>query len=100
SNIRLFSANLNGLLEKYDILFAKKESGNSEASLKVFMRIEGGDPLVLIDLKESILERDVDMATIKAEIYSNYIELLDVSGKLSEQPLKNYISAGLEPLMP
>ena len=64
------------------------------------MRIEGGDPLVLLEMRESILERDVDLATVTSEIYSSYIELLDVSGKLSEQPLKNYISAGLEPLRP
>jgi hypothetical protein len=99
-NIRVFAGRLHSLLRQYEVVLANKKLGGIESSLKSYMRLEGADPLALLELKESILKRDISLANIQHEIFLNHIELLDVSGKLSETPLKNYISASLEPITP
>jgi len=99
-NIRVFAGRLHSLLRQYEVVLANKKLGGIESSLKSYMRLEGADPLALLELKESILKRDISLANIQHEIFLNHIELLDVSGKLSEPPLKNYFSASLEPITP
>jgi len=91
---------LKRLLKQYDVLTQKKQFSKAEASLKIYMQVEGVDPLILLSLKESMLKTEIAMEKIYNRIFTQYIDLLDVSGKLIERPLVNYLSSNLEPIGP
>ncbi|MGR3220494.1 MAG: hypothetical protein ACUZ8H_11875, partial [Candidatus Anammoxibacter sp.] len=95
-NLRILSGDMERLFKQYRVLIKRKETGSAESSLKRYIQLEGGDPLVLLVMRESILKNDIQLETIWYEIYTKYIELLDIVGKLSEMPLKNFISTSLE----
>ncbi|NJL60024.1 MAG: hypothetical protein HC887_10695 [Desulfobacteraceae bacterium] len=58
--------------------------------------MNGVSPLILLKLKESILRTDITIETITHHVYEKYIRLLDISGNLSDKPLKNYLSDTME----
>jgi len=94
------SGDIKRLLAQYAVLSEVKQQAGTETLLKLYMQIEGVSPLVLLEMKESVLKRDIALERIRYEIFTNYIDLLDITGKLSEKPLRNYISADLERITP
>ena len=90
------SGDLKKLLEQYDLLMEKKEAGNIEAAMERYMHLEGVRPIVLLEMRESILQRDVALEELWRDINTSYIDFLDKTGKLVEKPLRNYISPNLE----
>jgi hypothetical protein len=99
-NIETCSANITMLLKQHDVLSDKKKQASTELSIKAYAQIEGADPLALLKMKESIIKRDLSAVKISRGLFTNYIELLDVSGRLSHKPLKNYLSKNQELLLP
>jgi hypothetical protein len=97
-DVTFFLRDLERSMKQYDILLERKAASNAEPSLEVFKRIEGTNPLKLLKLKKSMLRTEVALTKMKRRILRKYINLLDVSGKLSEKPLRNHLSKGLEPL--
>jgi outer membrane protein TolC len=97
-DITFFLRDLERSIKQYDILLGRKAASNAESSLEIFKRIEGTNPLKLLKMKKSILKTEVAITKMKRRILRKYINLLDVSGKLSEKPLRNRLSTNLEPL--
>ena len=94
------SGDIKRLLKEYAVLTEIKQQTATDSLLKAYMQVEGISPLVLLEMKESILKRNIALEKIRNELFISYIELLDITGKLSEKPLKNYISADLEFITP
>ncbi len=92
----IFSRDINRLISQYKILQEKKEGSKSQSSLDIYRRMSGVSPLVLLKLKESILKTDIAIQRITHQIYEKYLNFLDISGKLSEKPLKNCLSDNSE----
>lgn len=95
---RITVQDLNRLMNQYNVLSLKKKSSKAESSLKTYMGVEGVDPLILLKLRESMLKTDIALEKINNRIYTKYIELLAVSGKLIEKPVINYLSGNTEPI--
>jgi hypothetical protein len=93
------SQELKGLLDQYAVLYGKRRSGMAGSSLEAYLGIEGFDPLALLEFKESILKTDIALEKINYQIYIKYIELLDISGKLIEKPIINYLSENNEEII-
>jgi hypothetical protein len=87
---------LDRLMNQHNVLSGKKKSSKVESSLKTYIGVEGVDPLILLKLRESMLKMDIALEKINNRIYTRYIELLDVSGKLIEKPVINYLSENTE----
>lgn len=87
---------LQRLIHQYHILADRKENGNSKISFKTYRNMEGMNPLNLLKIKESMIAGDIQLNNINYQILSRYIELIDVKGKLSRKPLKNYLSKTME----
>ena len=85
-------------MSQYQFLEARKNDVDAESSLKRYLEMEGVDPLILLSIRESILDNDIELLEIKFSILRNYIRVLDTSGELSRKPLKNYLSMKQEPL--
>ena len=97
-NMNTISNTLKRLLKQYEILNEKTGQGTAKTTLKRYMQLQGVDPLVLLEMKESILRQEMTFENICYEIYTQYIELLDLTGKLSNRPIINYISKEMGPL--
>ncbi len=97
-DITFFLRDLERSIKQYDILLGRKAASNAESSLEVFQRIEGTNPLKLLKMKKSMLKTEVAVTKMKRRILRKYVNLLDVSGKLFEKPLRNHLSTNLEPL--
>jgi len=97
-DITFFLRDLERSITQYDILLGRKAASNAESSLEVFQRIEGTNPLKLLKMKKSMLKTEVAITKMKRRILRKYVNLLDVSGKLFEKPLRNHLSTNLEPL--
>jgi hypothetical protein len=94
------SGDIKRLIKGYAVLTEIKQQATTDSLLKDYRQVEGISPLVLLKMKESILKRNIALDKIHNELLIGYIELLDITGKLSEKPLKNYISADLEFITP
>jgi hypothetical protein len=97
-NQRVLYDNLKRLIEQHEVMTKRKEEINFESSLKTYSALQGVTPLVLLKIKESMLQNDRILETIRHEFCTTYIELLDVTGALSAKPLRNYLSSDQENL--
>jgi hypothetical protein len=79
-------------IEQYQYLQARETQVDAEASLKKYLQISGTDPLVLLSIKEGLIKNLMKIQEVRFGILRNYINVLDVSGKLSHMPLVNYLS--------
>lgn len=94
--LRSISGELNKMFRQYDVLMEEKTTGGAESSLRKYMEIEGVDPIILLNMQESIIENDLLILQKQYEIYTKYIEYLDISGQLTKTPIRNYLSRDFE----
>ncbi len=85
------SADIRVRTSTYRYLEKRRDSVNVESSLKKYMQMEGVDPRVLLSIKEKIIKNDMRMEELRYDIMQDYIRVLDITGILSRQPLRNYL---------
>lgn len=95
-DISRVSQELRGLIEQYENFLQKKESGRNRFLYDLWQEREGTDPMILLNLRESMLKSQRAETKLIFKINGIYIDLLDISGKLSEVPLRNYLSQARE----
>ncbi|MBN1984195.1 MAG: hypothetical protein JW795_21885 [Chitinivibrionales bacterium] len=76
---------------QYAFLDSRESDVNSQASLKRYLKMDGIDPIILLSIKESILENSVNKEESRFNIIYNYLKVIDYAGKLTEPPLRNYL---------
>lgn len=86
---------LSNQIEKYDLVDSQIEKGQSEFVLQEYRKIAETPPLALLKLRENTLKIELLLQEIQYGIMLSYIAYLDVTGLLSERPLKNYLSKDL-----
>jgi hypothetical protein len=79
------------LIRQYTLLAANKKNSNAEVSFKAYLQMDGMDTLSLLKIRESIIKSDIQLEKTGFNIRYRFIELMDVMGKLSENPFKNYM---------
>ncbi len=87
---------LRNLIEQYKAVQHKKENGFSSAAFERLLQMEGTDPVSLLKLRKSMIKTDILLAKLSHTILTNYIDLLDITGKLSEKPLINHLLSDYE----
>ena len=70
-----------------------------ELSLRVSRSLETGYPWLTLRLKQERLAQQRKQSELRFQALRNFIEVLHMSGKLSAQPLKNWLSIN-QPLLP
>jgi len=80
------------LSKQYSFLAEKFEDDEASLSLKKYISIEGADPLTILKLKESVVKSKMKQLTIKSNVYSRYISLLNLLGILPENPDENHLT--------
>ncbi len=89
---------LDRYIHQYKILAERKQKDDGQNPLDIYMKMDGVNPLSLLEMRENIIRYDRQQNEIFTSILLEYVELLDLMGKLSEKPLRCYISKGMEPL--
>nr|WP_320014852.1 hypothetical protein [uncultured Desulfobacter sp.] len=79
-------------IEQYTAFQQKKTNSFSTAAFDRLLQTKGTDPLTLLKFKKSMLGTDILQAKLSRRIFTTYIEFLDITGKLGEKPLMNYLS--------
>ncbi len=65
-------------------------------SFENYPQHQDADPLVLLNIKSSLLKRQFNKMKIEKDIYSLYLEIIELTGKAVEMPLRNYLSSNWE----
>ena len=87
---------LNLIFQTYDAINQQIADSQTTYSMEQYAKVQGAQPLVLLRMQELILQRQAKLIALEHSAFQNYLSLLNLSGKLSELPLVNYLSAGLE----
>lgn len=96
NEMSFLSRDLNRLFRQHLILSEKKKENRRSSPIDIYRQYEGIDPIILLKIKEISILDDIRHASIGRDLYLEYIEWLNISGMLSEKPLKNYLSKDLE----
>ena len=91
-NIVRLSEEPRQLIHQYETFRKKRQTGGSRSRYDLSKRTEGTDAMILLKIRESMLKSDVSDTKLLFQIYMHYTDLLDISGKLSEEPFRNYLS--------
>jgi len=97
--ISLLTRSLKRLIAQYHILGSRKEKGSAKTSFQKYLEMDGIDPLPLLKIKESILRSNIRITRINFLIRTKYIQLMNILGKLSEKPVRNYLYFNSEKLL-
>ncbi len=88
------------LITHYRFLLARQNEVNAEGSLQKYLSMSGVDPLMLLSIKEGLLQNRLRIEKVRFDILRNYLQVLDETGHLSKMPLVNYLSASKEAVAP
>lgn len=90
--IKIQLVKVDNLLRKYEASVDQSKQGLARSMLQnkaVFANLSAAD---IIDLKILQHEKEADLLKINHDIVREYLVLLDMTGDLSNSPLKNYLS--------
>ncbi len=96
--IKSILRSLNRLFSQDKLLAERRETGDASNPLETYMKMEGIDPLYLLDIRESMINNDKQQSQIYYMSLYKYIELIDLTGKLCDRPLRNFILKGMGPI--
>jgi hypothetical protein len=54
----------------------------------------GVDPLALLSIKAGYLKNRIKLEEVKYGIIRNWVKVLDASGRLAKEPMRNWLAAG------
>jgi len=91
--IPVIQKKLHHLIKQYTAVQQKKANSFSTAAFDRLLQTEGTDPLTLLKLKKGMIGMDILQSKLSRRIFTTYIDFLDITGKLSEKPLMNYLSS-------
>lgn len=82
--------------ELYQLLNEQLTTSQADEVLEQYQKIAGASPLAMLKLKGSQFKKELERFTTQQSLYMLYVELLEVSGKMMELPLRNYLTNELE----
>ncbi len=89
---------LNYLLQQYDLIQQQLNDSQAEYALKEYSKIAGASPIALLKMRENTLKKEMILQKLEFGIMQTFIDYLDISGQLSNFPLKNYLLKNFERL--
>jgi hypothetical protein len=88
------------LITHYHYLLSRQNEVNVQGSLQKYLQMNGINPLMLLSIKQGLLENKVRIEKTRFDIYRNYLQILDETSQLTQLPLVNYLSMSKEPVSP
>ena len=79
-------------IKMHELVARQLADSQLQYSFDNYAQSKDADPLVLLNIKSNILKRKADRLAIEKDIYSLYLEIVELTGKAVEMPLRNYLS--------
>lgn len=79
------------LVEKFSYIMKRKKEIINQEALSKYVQAEG-ELLQMLEIEEKILEDQIEMDELLYNIYHKYIKMLNITGRLSLAPIRNYLS--------
>ncbi len=86
------SLELNSKIEQLGLIERQLQESQLLYSSENYAQHKDVDPIVLLNIKSYLLKREMDKQGVEEDIYSLYLELIELTGKVTEIPLRNYFS--------
>lgn len=97
------TAEITGIQEKLELLFQQHalitrqmQESQAQFSLDQFKKMTNANPLALLKIQENLLKRRVSLQKLEARAFEYYVDLLDLTGRVVEVPLRNYLTNDFE----
>ncbi len=84
------------LVKEHALLQHQKENSQARFSLDQYTQLADASAYTLLKIKESVLQKERKILEKELEIYETYLDLVHLSGVITERPLRNYLSNDLE----
>jgi len=84
------------LFQQHDLITTQMEESQAQFSLDQFKKMTNANPLALLKIQENLLKREVSLQKIEARAFEYYVDLLDLTGRVVEVPLRNYLTNDFE----
>lgn len=89
---------LNDLRLEFELLRQQKQKQEDQWANSFLQKMESGalpglsaEPLLILEAKKARIKSDMRILELEQKVFEAYIKWLDLSGKLSEPPLVNYL---------
>jgi hypothetical protein len=91
-NALTLKGEIQALVEQYKFSQERNAQIRTESSLQKYIQLSGDDPLIILRIRESIIRNQSLIDKIRFDVYRKYIKVIDITGSLSSEPVKNYLS--------
>ena len=79
-------------LTEHELVARQLSDSQLQYSLDNYPQYRDADPLVLLNIKSNLLQRQENRLDIEQDVYWLYLEIVELSGKAVELPLRNYLT--------
>ena len=93
-----YYAGFNALLKEHQLIQQQVSNNELEKTFEKYSKAGAVHPLTLLRIKESLLRNKRDLQKIEEEACMLFLKILGDKGLLSQSPVINYLSDGLEAL--
>ena len=94
AQIEAIKTELNFQLERWDLFNNQYQTFNQKYNTEALVGKGITDAMLLLKTKERLLKKQLQLKKLELDIYENYLDLLAVSGKMMELPLRNFVADG------
>lgn len=85
------------LFQQHDQIAQQMKESQAQFSLDQFKKTGNANPLTLLKIQENLLRRQASLQKLEARAFKYYIDLLDLTGRVVEAPLRNYLHRDFAP---
>ena len=96
-NIEEIQEKLELLFQQHNQIAVQMRESQAQFSLDQFKKTGNANPLTLLKIQENLLRRQASLQKIEARAFEYYIDLLDLTGRVVEAPLRNYLQQDFAP---
>ncbi|MEO1258301.1 MAG: hypothetical protein AAFZ15_05870 [Bacteroidota bacterium] len=79
-------------LKEHELVTRQLSDSQLQYSSDTYPQYRDADPLILLNIKSNLLKRQEDQLEIEEDVYWLYLEIIELSGKAVELPLRNYLT--------
>lgn len=90
-NIFTLEQKLNNLISRHDLVTSHLKDSQAEFALQEYSKIAEASPRALLQLRENTLKKQLLLQELEREIYMTFVEFLDLTGTISQQPETNLL---------
>lgn len=90
---------IKSLIKRYREMQVMTENLNVGAVATTLQQIKDSNPMAVVRMQNNLIKLKTMTARLRQEIYLGYLEFLSYAEVLQQQPVRNFLSAELNPIL-